>query len=75
MKLFLTTIFALIGAILLPSMTFADTRIVNGCEVATVPGTNYSNLVDPTCVMATPTNGLGVLATAVWGEVTASLDD
>ena len=56
---------ALLGALLLPTLTFADTRIVNGCEVATVPGTNYSNLVDPTCVMDTPTKGLGPSATAI----------
>lgn len=69
MKLTITTA-ALIGALLLPSLAFADTKIVNGCEVATVPGTNYSNLVDPTCVMATPTKGLGVFATAIIDALT-----
>jgi len=52
MKLFLTTIFALIGAILLPSLAFADPRIVDGCEIVTVEGTNYSNKVDPRCDFA-----------------------
>ena len=64
---------ALIGALLLPSLAFADTRTVNGCEVATVPGTNYSNLVDPTCVMSTPTNGLGASATATLADIIDAL--
>lgn len=52
MKLLLTTLFALIGAILMPFAAFADTKIVDGCEIVTVEGTNYSNKVDPRCVFA-----------------------
>lgn len=74
MKLIITTA-TLIGALLLPTLAFADTRIVNGCEVATVPGTNYSNLVDPNCVMTTSTKGLGASATAVLAELIDALDD
>ena len=43
---------AMIGALLMPFAAFADTKIVDGCEIVTVEGTNYSNKVDPTCVFA-----------------------
>ncbi len=43
---------AMIGAILLPSLAFADPRIVDGCEIVTVEGTNYSNKIDPSCDFA-----------------------
>ena len=43
---------AMIGAILLPSLAFATGKVVDGCEIVTVEGTNYSNKVDPRCVFA-----------------------
>ena len=47
MKTTILTTAALIGAILFPAIAFSKT--VLGCDVQSVPGSNYSTKTDPTC--------------------------
>jgi len=57
---------ALIGGIALPTLAFATTTTMLGCEVKPVAGSNYVVKADPTCNFAiTQTNsGPGGLAEA-----------
>ena len=74
MKLTIILASALTGA-LLTVPAFADTKIVLGCEVKTVPGTNYSNKVDPNCQFAvTGDSGGSVIQPKILPGLKPSLD-
>lgn len=49
MKIFILTIFAMIGAIFLPTLAFAETKVINGCEVVQASNGNYFYKVDGAC--------------------------
>jgi hypothetical protein len=40
------------AALFLATSAMADTKVVLGCAVTTVEGSNFSNKVDPTCAFA-----------------------